>query len=808
MRHVLIASSFAATAWAAAAGAQDVVSWASPTDAAFLDAAHWSPARVPGVLDVARLGLAAPYAVVLDGPASVSAVELENPQAVLRLVDAAELQLDSCTGPGVVRLESSGIALRTRLIVTGGGVIDARVDLLVAPGAQTGSILTHGGGPPAVIGPQGVVSGHALLQGDWHNAGLFDVSGGTLELRGGDLTQEPTGRIRVRGGADLRIDERTVRGGVLELEPDAEVQAFGGVLDGVTIEGLFTLRAGRRIDLEGEVFFDEILMNGTDSAFSTTIVAGDGAILHGHITIAGRAELPRTTVLQQKIFGGVAVLAADSVVSVTSGTIDDRWENLGQVRVEGEAGILDMQGVLVQTGDGRLSVGPGCTLLAPVVVGGRVELAEGSRLPDGAYFENARVTGPFEVASDARVRATESAVLSGPVLVNPLGLAADTRLELLSGSRIEGDVALNANPGLRLSAVLDGGRVDGDYPTIAPGVTVHGSGVVLDAFTNEGLIAADGAGNSIELSRGALRQRGAGALIARNGGRFVFEGMAITGGRLDVADGSCEIQDAALTSVAVTGPLELRPGATMAIGDGTRLDRPLVVPAGIDAPTVVTMLNDTTFIDVLRLDAPPGEPASARFEAERGRAATIGPEGVVEGRGEINGAFGELFLQGTLEPGFGDRTGSMLHTGEMVFAPPARLGIDIAGADDHDAIIGDGRMTLGGTLELRLVDGYQPAGDAAFTVITQGLLSGFIDRIEVDPPTSFGPPHAITTEQTVTVVLCAADRDGDGDLTVFDFLRFQNQFDAGSHWADLDGDGGLTIFDFLAFQTAFDAGCD
>ncbi|MEQ9095362.1 MAG: GC-type dockerin domain-anchored protein [Phycisphaerales bacterium] len=54
---------------------------------------------------------------------------------------------------------------------------------------------------------------------------------------------------------------------------------------------------------------------------------------------------------------------------------------------------------------------------------------------------------------------------------------------------------------------------------------------------------------------------------------------------------------------------------------------------------------------------------------------------------------------------------------------------------------------------------------------------------------------------------CPADLDGDGELTIFDFLAFQNLFDAMDPRADFDGDGAFTIFDFLAFQNAFDAGC-
>ncbi len=70
-----------------------------------------------------------------------------------------------------------------------------------------------------------------------------------------------------------------------------------------------------------------------------------------------------------------------------------------------------------------------------------------------------------------------------------------------------------------------------------------------------------------------------------------------------------------------------------------------------------------------------------------------------------------------------------------------------------------------------------------------------------------GLPRIGTYTIELLSVSCSADMDGDGSLTIFDFLEFQNRFDAGDPVADFDGDGSLTIFDFLAFQNAFDAGC-
>ena len=70
--------------------------------------------------------------------------------------------------------------------------------------------------------------------------------------------------------------------------------------------------------------------------------------------------------------------------------------------------------------------------------------------------------------------------------------------------------------------------------------------------------------------------------------------------------------------------------------------------------------------------------------------------------------------------------------------------------------------------------------------------------------------YEATPDTPITIgdgTACRADIDGDGELTVFDFLDFQNLFAAGDLGADFDGDGELTLFDFLDFQSAFDAGC-
>lgn len=60
---------------------------------------------------------------------------------------------------------------------------------------------------------------------------------------------------------------------------------------------------------------------------------------------------------------------------------------------------------------------------------------------------------------------------------------------------------------------------------------------------------------------------------------------------------------------------------------------------------------------------------------------------------------------------------------------------------------------------------------------------------------------------SVVRAACQADVDGDGELSVFDFLAFQNHFNAGDGRADCDENGRLDIFDFLCFTNLFAGGC-
>ncbi|MFI4915923.1 MAG: GC-type dockerin domain-anchored protein [Phycisphaerales bacterium JB060] len=209
--------------------------------------------------------------------------------------------------------------------------------------------------------------------------------------------------------------------------------------------------------------------------------------------------------------------------------------------------------------------------------------------------------------------------------------------------------------------------------------------------------------------------------------------------------------------------------------DGTSFDAALTIPNAMVGPTIARALRDApggalghlpVFLDLL-VPAKVGTLASLNFgEVQVGQEAVL--DLPVGNLGSV-----ALWSSAGIQP---------LRFG-VVAPPPFDAPIDIL------------RVPAGAPTEFVPIT----------LVATQ---AGPIDtelRIATNDPDR--PEVFVRLTATVAAAGCRADLDGDGALTLFDFLAFQNLFDSGSIQADFDGDGALTLFDFLAFQNEFAAGC-
>ncbi len=402
-----------------------------------------------------------------------------------------------------------------------------------------------------------------------------------------------------------------------------------------------------------------------------------------------------------------------------------------------------------------------------------------------------------------------SGVLGGGLItVNDLGTTFSSELFLASGSLAIADITLNGAAGeptsrarLRRPASGDNAVVDG---------RVSGRGDVIGGFDFLGEIDARGADDFIQFTSGASTLATDSVVRSDAGAGIGLSSVVFTGGAWDGGDGA--LLDASGSTIGqseITGRWLLDNSSTLTLEGNITGDGIIVV-------------NDDQIVQTTDLSLAPGADVATSVLLNTGPGLALGSarllgrgtgadaptlRGDLAGRGRL---VGEITFEGRVSPGHADGDADELELSPAAVAtlgPSATLAIDIAGPDDLDRLVGGGSVSLGGTLAVDFVDGFVPGPSDSFEIIDLFAVDGEFDNIEIEPVGAAGSAQVLYNARTVVIVMCQADLDGDGDLTIFDFLAFQNLFDLMDSRADFDGDGEFTIFDFLAFQNAFDAGC-
>lgn len=142
---------------------------------------------------------------------------------------------------------------------------------------------------------------------------------------------------------------------------------------------------------------------------------------------------------------------------------------------------------------------------------------------------------------------------------------------------------------------------------------------------------------------------------------------------------------------------------------------------------------------------------------------------------------------------------------------------------DTGTVLDTSRFPISGSLVRMSIDRsgmlYMSTGIMEFCDLI-GYEADLTERWRIGVPFGAGGGPALSTDGTLAMAgvgddlrvfrsfACPIDFDGDGRLSIFDFLAFQSLFDSGDPEADLDGDGRLSLFDFILFQDLFAVGCE
>ena len=171
---------------------------------------------------------------------------------------------------------------------------------------------------------------------------------------------------------------------------------------------------------------------------------------------------------------------------------------------------------------------------------------------------------------------------------------------------------------------------------------------------------------------------------------------------------------------------------------------------------------------------------------------TLNNQSSMNGDGTIQG---DVTSAGTVAPGLS--VGQLTVQGSYLQTSLGQLHAEIdSTGNDQLAVTGDAE--LGGTVQLSLLNGFNPKLGQEFIILTAGSVLGTFDEV-------VGPNEleVVYGAGTVTVVVagtaCPWDLDGSGDVGVSDFLALLGAWGPNKgHPADFDGDGNVGVSDFLA----------
>jgi len=148
-----------------------------------------------------------------------------------------------------------------------------------------------------------------------------------------------------------------------------------------------------------------------------------------------------------------------------------------------------------------------------------------------------------------------------------------------------------------------------------------------------------------------------------------------------------------------------------------------------------------------------------------------------------------------------DPTGILELGGNYSQSSFATLEIDLGGtqAGEFDQLQVEGNVALSGTLDVAMIDGFEPANGQTFEIITANNVTGTFDEVIAPDGMNVQVNYSNSTVSLTIGGGMIGDFDGDNDVDIADinFYRFAIGLDANGEFAqfDLDGDGQVTAAD-------------
>ena len=693
--------------------------------------------------------------------------------------------------------------------------------------------VTTAAGITGTFGPDQTISGKGRLNGTFINNGtiLGDRPGQDVRMIG-TVDQSGGGTARGTNGGFAVLEGVAITGGFFDGDTGGAVHAIGGAnsVSGVTSLGAAGIRNGGNLRiLAGGMTNDGVFsVNSQPGVNGTQLDVAEDATIDG----TGRIDLNLDDVNNdftdaqfRTVEGAVAHLGASHTVS-GKGRMNGDWINEGTIAADRPGQDLQLLGFVDQSGGGQIRADDGFAVLFGVdVIGGTFDSSgTGAVLAQGAAGSISGVINLGEAGlRNSAALSLDSGGLTndGTFTINSSQGSNGTVLSIRQDAEIDGagDIVLNlsdANNDFSDSRIA---TESGITLTIGPAQTVRGKGRLTGTVINNGTIAADRAGQDLQVI-GDLDQTGGGETRADNAGMIAFS-ASITGGTID-SDGTGSVLfdpgNSSITGVTNNGTTGLRSGASVTIGAGGMTNNgTFTVNSNAGTSGTVLIANAPALIDgmgttILGLDPGNGDFNDARLGAEPDQSLTFGPDQTLSGRGRV---LGEIEVQGTFAPG-GDAVNTVEarpngDTSEFRLAATSTYHVHASAEEVNDRLNATVPVHVEGTLRFTPIDGFEPPRPTRYTIIDAPEITGTFDTLIYEGVLPEGGVFRAVYEDTevIAAVTCTADIAAPiGVLDLQDISFFTQLFLAQSPLVDLAPPSGvLDLADISAFVQGFLAGC-
>ena len=608
-------------------------------------------------------------------------------------------------GPGVLRFEAavngagSGftgdtIEFASTSGFSGAGVIAAKVN------GEAGSTLTATG--DLTMGDATSTSGFATngdLSVDTHTVTLHDADAAVL----GSSTTINGGALIAINGIDLGTSGSITGTGVVSGDVDTKAGAITG--------GPGSLRFNGTVNGTGSGFTGDTIIFGSTGGFSGSGVIAAKIDGGSRTTITATGDLTLGNVSNSAGFKHKGVLNVDSH---TVTLLDSTAATLGKTTTLGGGVLAAVNAVALGSGDTLSGVGTVAgdlnTNTGSVAGGAGTLRFEGTVNGSGASFTGDVIefAGGGGFVGDGTLAAKING-LAGSVITATGDLTLGDETSAF-GFRTVGDLMVGSH-----TVTL----VDSDAAELAGHTSVNAG--LIDGVNGIDLIA----GSTTELTNGTLSGGG---------------GLVTVGGALSLSAGPSSLS----ATARFTG------GSTTTLNADLRIDGVATVDAGAAMTGLASLvvMNGSMLTGDATVDA-----AVVNNGTVDGSGGGLTLAGMVSGVGDYSGT---VRLTDTFSPG---ASPAAVNAKNLELASTARFVVELGGVNPgtgYDQVNASGLVSLGGTLEIDLINGFSPNLGDRFIVLTADTIDGEFD-------TFVGDVFVLDDNQRAIVPLL--DRDND-ELTI------------------------------------------